>query len=233
MWLGSGFLDGTVQQWVKQPNSALWTARHKFGFTVVSSTIVLMGGLGSDVVYYNDVYKSTNNGALWTVCTTVANWPKRCKFPAVTFQSTIYIFGGEGSLSLYGDLLKSTDLGATWTAVAATSIMRGGHSAVITSNGLGVVLTGGIDSSKVIYNDVSVSAHISCASSLGYLYTINSCTCSGGYYGSPLNLNGALSDCNKCSIPGSGYYVSSACYGKSNTVTNLCTLPVSGTSFVR
>ncbi len=85
--------------WNMVSAKAEWTARS--GHTSVmmpDGSIVLMGGSsggGEDKIYYNDVYRSTNNGATWTQVKTDAEWTKRANHNSVVLSdSSVLLMGG-------------------------------------------------------------------------------------------------------------------------------------------
>ncbi len=61
----------------------------------------------------------------WRLMTPHAEWPGRAGLQAVNLDGNLYVMGGRGAFSpfattIYGDVWKSTDLGVTWTEVAAS-----------------------------------------------------------------------------------------------------------------
>ena len=45
----------------------------------------------------NDVWKSDNLGATWSICTSSASWPGRLGHSSVVIDTTIYLMGGSSS----------------------------------------------------------------------------------------------------------------------------------------
>ena len=98
---------------------------------------------------------------------------------------------------MYNDIWQSIDVGISWTLIttAAPFSPRYGHRAIVSSNGLMVTLLGGYDNTYL--NDVWNSYFIPCTGT-GYTLSSNTCVCTAGFYGSPLNNNGILSGCIAC-----------------------------------
>lgn len=67
------------------------------------------------------VYKSSNNGASWSLLTSSASWSAREHHGVCSFNGKLWLAGGhEGSGSYKNDVWNSTD-GITWTLVTASA----------------------------------------------------------------------------------------------------------------
>ena len=89
-------------------------------------------------------------------------------------------------------------MGVTWTWVptaGTTFSERRCHTALVSPNGLGVVLIGGYDAYDSL-GDVWYSNYIAVdCTGTGYTKT---CICADGYAGTPTNNNGIISGCSAC-----------------------------------
>jgi PKD repeat protein len=131
---------------IKPNDGNYWTARHgQTSVALSDGSIVLMGG-NSGVTYYNDVWRSTDNGATWNQQTATAGWQARTEFGSVVMpDNSIVIMGGYVSLSVWQhDVWRSTDNGATWNQQTATAgwQARSGFGSVVMPDG-SMVLIGG------------------------------------------------------------------------------------------
>jgi hypothetical protein len=112
--------NGTT--WTQMNASAGWIARGAHSSVVMpDGSIVLMGGLGSDGNWKNDVWRSTNNGTTWIQVNASAGWTAR-EFPSsvVIPDGSIVLMGGWDS-SWKNDVWRSTDNGTTWTQMNASA----------------------------------------------------------------------------------------------------------------
>jgi PKD repeat protein len=136
--------NGTT--WTQQTAYAGWTAREGHSSVVMpDGSIVLMGGWdGYSWRVLNDVWRSSDNGATWTLMTASAGWSARMIHSSVAMpDGSIVLMGGDGS-SMMNDTWRSTDNGATWTLQTAHAgwSARYGHSSVAMPDG-SIVLMGG------------------------------------------------------------------------------------------
>jgi PGF-pre-PGF domain-containing protein len=151
---GHGEADDLNDTWKSTDNGATWTQvnassgweRRSSHTSVVlpDDSIVLMGGYGAS--YYNDTWRSTDNGATWTLMNASSGWSARDGHSSVALSDgSILLLGGhEGSSSICNDTWRSTDNGATWTLVNASSgwETRNEFSSVVLPDD-SIVLTGG------------------------------------------------------------------------------------------
>ena len=64
--------------WTQMTANAGWSARQGHSSVVMpDGSIVFMGGLESNYNPKNDVWRSTNNGIMWTLMTSSAEWSPR------------------------------------------------------------------------------------------------------------------------------------------------------------
>ena len=132
-----------------------WSAR--VGRSIVKmpdGSIVLMGG--QDITgLKNDVWRSTDNGASWTLQTAGAEWSARRMTSSMTMpDGSIVLVGGQDITGLKNDVWRSTDNGASWILVTdnAPWSARRGPSIIVMMDG-SIILMGGADSTSY-KNDV-------------------------------------------------------------------------------
>ncbi len=154
-----GLIDGSVYSkyvyrstdmgatWSVMNNAPPWGIRA--GHVVVTlsdDSIVLMGGKDSGYNKLNDVWRSTDMGATWTLMTADASWPGRWNHTAVVLSDdSILLMGGEDDdENLLNDVWLSTDMGASWTQIMthAQWSARDAHATVAMSDD-SIVLMGG------------------------------------------------------------------------------------------
>ena len=114
---------------------------------LADGTILIMGGYTTGYTVMNDVWKSIDGGATWTLVTASAGWSVRGGHSSVVLaDGTIIVMGGTSSslYNAYNDVWKSIDGGATWTLVTSTPGWSTRHSAgaVVLLDG-SVVMMGG------------------------------------------------------------------------------------------
>ena len=148
-----------TEPWTQQTASPGWSARYAHTSVVMpDGSIVLMGGLnqkGGVMNYYNDVWRSTDDGATWTQQTASAGWAARFGSSSVVMpDGSIVLMGGATSSGVVNDVWRSTDDGATWTQQTASAgwSARFYQSGVVMPDG-SIVLMGGATSSGNV-NDV-------------------------------------------------------------------------------
>ena len=144
--------------WTEQTASAGWTARYELSSVAMpDGSIVMMGGSDGVGTNYNDVWRSTDNGATWTEMNTSAGWTAREEHTSVAMpDGSIVLMGGlEAGNNFMNDVWRSTDNGVTWTEINASSgwSPRDDFSSVVMSDG-SIVLMGGEDSNENALNDV-------------------------------------------------------------------------------
>ena len=94
--------------------------------------------------FYNDTWRSTDNGATWTLMSPGAGWMGRSIHSSVVMPDGSILLIGGGLSGYKNDMWRSTDNGATWTQVTASPrvVDTGGHSSVAMPDG-SIVLMGG------------------------------------------------------------------------------------------
>jgi hypothetical protein len=102
--------------WTLMNASSGWSARASHSSVVMpDGSIVLMGGSLSTGGYSNDVWRSVDNGATWTLETAHAGWSARYRQNTVAMpDGSIVLTGGYDGVHK-NDVWRSTDNGATWT----------------------------------------------------------------------------------------------------------------------
>ncbi|MBN1135139.1 MAG: exo-alpha-sialidase [Anaerolineae bacterium] len=133
--------------WTQQTAAAEWEARTSHtSVALPDGSIVLMGGFGGlSVGNWNDVWRSTDQGATWTEATAAAPWTARTGHTSVALpDGSIVLMGGDDD-SLRNDVWHSTDQGATWSqwAAAAPWTARYNHTSVVLPDS-SIVLMGGL-----------------------------------------------------------------------------------------
>jgi N-acetylneuraminic acid mutarotase len=106
--------------WTQMTPAAEWAARG--GHTSVAlpdGSIVLMGGENKrtypNYVKFNDVWRSTDQGATWIQLTAAAEWLPRFDHASVVLpDGSIVLMGGQ---YLFSDVWRSTNLGANWSTL--------------------------------------------------------------------------------------------------------------------
>ena len=95
----------------------------------------------------NDVWKSDDSGESWTQVASGTRFSSRYGHASVfDAQGNLYVLGGtsDGGTTVFDDVWKSEDEGATWTQVAGSKRFpaRTHHSCVVDSNGHFYVIAG-------------------------------------------------------------------------------------------
>ena len=155
--------------WGRMTETAAWMAdtgyiRSRGGFSSVAlpdgsinGSIIVMGGQGYLGVHLNDVWRSQDKGVTWTQVTGIngAEWTGRHAHSSVVMpDGSIVLMGGIGA-SIFNDVWRSTDYGATWVKVNENAgwTARYGHSSVVLPDGR-IVLMGGYVPYSGLKNDV-------------------------------------------------------------------------------
>ena len=151
--------------WTQMTAAAGWTAR--YGHTSVAmpdGSIVLMGGnrpAPVPCVFYNDVWRSTDNGANWTQMTAAAGWTARFGHTSVVLaDGSIVIMTGRNDVlsASYNDVWRSTDNGANWTQMTADAEWSTRYASGSVAIGNTIILMGGNTTDDSFNNDVWVSS---------------------------------------------------------------------------
>ncbi len=111
--------------WTQMTASAGWSPRHSFSSLVMpDGSVILMGGSeGTDDQNKNDVWRSTDYGATWTLVNAGAAWTVNKGHGSVVMpDGSIVLMGGDAANSvstINHNVWRSTDNGTTWTLVNA------------------------------------------------------------------------------------------------------------------
>ena len=152
-WLSSD----NGKTWVERNASSGWFSRYSHSMVVLSDgSLVLMGGrnrISSDLdIFFNDTWRSEDEGATWTLVNASSGWGTRNAFQAVTMpDDTIILMGGVSPNGARNDTWKSTDQGRTWMLVNASSgwSARLRFASVVLPDS-SIVLTGGTPGSSLL-----------------------------------------------------------------------------------
>jgi hypothetical protein len=124
------FGDDDFSAWSLMNASPGWVGRYYHSSVVThDGSIILMGGhrgvVGMNMVFLNDVWRSTDNGATWMLMNADAGWADRFGHTSVVMSDDSIVIMGGSSYSNIGSFLndtwRSTDYGATWTLMNASS----------------------------------------------------------------------------------------------------------------
>ncbi len=143
--------------WTLKNTSAMWTARFAHSSVVLpDGSIIVMGGSNGGSNRKNDTWRSTDNGATWTLMNASSGWAARMAHSSVAMSDgSIVLMGGDKGGGLKNDVWRSTDKGATWTQVNSSPAWgpRVDHSTVVMADG-SIVLMGGAIPGGLFANDV-------------------------------------------------------------------------------
>ena len=110
--------------WARTTASAPWSPRHSARATVLEGGphdgAVLMVGGTDDVQWFNDAWRSADNGASWVLATNVPAWSFRHDFAVCSLpQGVVIVCGGESDdpAAFHSECFRSDDGGGTWTDV--------------------------------------------------------------------------------------------------------------------
>jgi formylglycine-generating enzyme required for sulfatase activity/photosystem II stability/assembly factor-like uncharacterized protein len=144
--------------WTLVTEDAGWSARS--GHTSVAlpdGSIVLMGGFDMDRNSKNDVWRSTDQGATWTLMTANAAWVPRSNHTSVVLpDGSIVLMGGDaGNATRFNDVWRSIDQGETWVQMteAAPWTPRSGHTSAVLPDG-SIVIMCGVPDISILLKDV-------------------------------------------------------------------------------
>ncbi|MGI9428177.1 MAG: Kelch repeat-containing protein, partial [Bythopirellula sp.] len=149
--------------WVQKTPDAGWEGRAGLSSIVYRDEIYVFGGSknddqsivgpgGPERIYFNDVWKSSDDGATWDEVTAAADWEPRAGAAVVVKDDFIYLLGGEDGFTCdsggprcppyFNDVWRTQD-GENWELVTAASdwAPRPGHVAAVVEND--IVLFGG------------------------------------------------------------------------------------------
>ena len=152
-----------TRSWTEMNASGGWTGRTAHSSAALADgSIVLMGGEDSGgLPFKNDTWKSVDNGATWILVNVSSGWQGRYSHSTVALPDNSivltggYIFGSWSEVGDRNDTWRSTDGGATWMLMNASSgwEARSGHSSVSLPDG-SIVIMGGRSTSNNFLNDV-------------------------------------------------------------------------------
>ncbi len=132
--------------WTEMTAAADWSTRDGHtSVTLPDGSIVVMGGTGIDNEKLNDVWRSTNQGAIWALMTAAAAWSARSAHTSVALpDGSIVLMGGYDGSSREDDVWRSTDQGATWVEMTddAPWAARNAHTSVALPDGSIVLMAG-------------------------------------------------------------------------------------------
>ena len=162
---GTSFVDMRQDVYLSKDKGVTWTPVSTTGLGyrlkpsgVLASdgSIVLMGGYGSD-----DVVRSVDNGATWTLVNANPGWFGRHDFSSVVLpDGRIVMMGGQNNTDGINlrDVWSSPDTGSAWTEVNANPawLPRSMQSGVVTPDG-NIVMTGGYNQTEGINNQTWLS----------------------------------------------------------------------------
>ena len=144
--------------WVQKTANAGWEGRAGLSSIVYGEDIYVFGGSKNDDsavigpggpprVYFNDVWKSSDDGATWQEVTAAAPWEPRAGAAVVVKDDYIYMLGGEDGFTCdsgdsrcppyFNDVWRTQD-GEDWELVTASAdwASRPGHVAVVVDDNL-------------------------------------------------------------------------------------------------
>lgn len=139
--------------WVQQTADAGWEGRAGLSSIVFGGEIYVMGGSKNDDsavvgpggpqrIYFNDVWKSSDNGATWEEVAAEAPWEPRAGAAVVVKDDYLYLLGGEDGFTCdsggprcppyFNDVWRTQD-GENWELVTSSAdwSARPGHVAVV------------------------------------------------------------------------------------------------------
>ena len=144
------------ESWQQVTANAPWQARAGLAATVHNGTIVVAGGCynipnsGTPPKrgFFNDVWRSDDNGQTWQVATKAAPWSGRSGPRLVSFKDQLFLVAGERGFTpdvQLKEVWSSPDGGASWTLVNKTPAFsaRSGHGLVVTPSKSHMLLLAG------------------------------------------------------------------------------------------
>ena len=162
--------------WTQMTANAGWEGRAGLSSVVFRDDIYVFGGSKNDDsviigpggpprIYFNDVWKSSNDGVDWQQVTEVAPWEPRAGAAVLVKNDYIYLLGGGDGFTCdsgapcppyYNDVWRTQD-GMNWEKVdnAAEWPARPGHQAVVVNDQ--IVIFGGFGLSTDPMNPFKVS----------------------------------------------------------------------------
>ncbi len=159
-YFGDGNWQTVGSNWTEMTASPGWNDSYYSAATALpDGSIVMLGGFDNVLdETLNDTWHSTDEGATWTLVNPSSGWLPRYAFPTVTLpDGSIVIMGGDVNYTagtFLNDTWRSTNEGATWTEMNASSgwAPRQYAAAVALPDG-NITILGG-SSSSVYFGDV-------------------------------------------------------------------------------
>jgi len=153
--------------WRSEDKGATWSLvnaspgwQKRFGQTsavLPDGNIILTGGFDGSSTFYNDTWKSVDNGTTWSLVNASSGWQKREPDASVALPDGSILLMGGYSVAYYNDTWRSEDKGATWSLVNAGSgwSERSSAASVALPDGSIVLMGGRYDdgSTGFVYND--------------------------------------------------------------------------------
>ena len=84
-----------------------WSARHGLGTVSYNGRLFVVGGFSGLPPNPNpqaDIYKSENNGELWSQVSVSSTWAARAHFGLVVHNESLFIMGGTSGAKLFNDV---------------------------------------------------------------------------------------------------------------------------------
>jgi hypothetical protein len=148
--------DGAT--WMRMTAHAGWTPRESLSSVAMpdGSIIVSGGTLPGGYTQFNDIWRSTDEGATWTEVTSHAGWRERYGHSSVVMpDGSIVVTGGYTFGPTYAnDVWRSTDYGLTWTQVNGSAGWQPRYFHSMASEPDGSILLFGGSHNLIYFHDV-------------------------------------------------------------------------------
>ena len=166
--IGGEVADGSYSNdvWRSSDNGVSWTQvatgnrfstrRNHSGVVDNEGNLYVIGGEVADDSYYNDVWRSSDNGVSWTQVATGNKFStRRHHISLKDNEGNLYVIGGEDIGYFFNDVWRSSDNGVSWTQVATGNRFstRTNHSGVVDNEG-NLYVIGGEVANGSYSNDV-------------------------------------------------------------------------------
>jgi len=117
--------------WSMTTGNAAFAARMFHSSVVYNNAMWVIGGVGPNYLYYNDVWYSIN-GVDWQLATGNAAFGGREQHTSVVFNNQLWVIGGIGQDGALNDAWHSTN-GTDWIEATGNAAFgcRFGHSSVV------------------------------------------------------------------------------------------------------
>jgi PKD repeat protein len=140
------------ETWTLMNASAGWSQRYGNTLTALDDgSIILTGGYTAGPGYKNDVWKSVDNGATWTMINASTGWSPKIHHTCVAMHDgSLVVTGGWHDTVTYNDVWRSTDSGVTWAQLPnAAWTVRSGHTCLVMPDDSIIVMGGGTGNAGV------------------------------------------------------------------------------------